>query len=215
MPWAPRVVRTGRPSASSTVSTATPRRTVAPASVASTSRAGSSAERSKPTAGGPPFSVPYVRRTVAPPGVSRRIAGIGRATRAITGSGTPSRPSACDRDRRAEHAAGTPSPRRLSLQDGDVDAGARERGGKRAARQPAPDDRDVDQRGPRVRGRGHAGAPAGGPSTGATVAARATRYPIGPPTIDDSTRRPAAAIRDVSSATVYARRTDSGASRRV
>ena len=48
-----------------------------------------------------------------------------------------------------------------------------------------------------------------------TVAARATRYLIGPPTIDDSTRRPAAAIRDVSSATVYARRTDSGASRRV
>ena len=80
-----------------------------------------------------------------------------------------------DRDRGAEHATGTPPPRRLSLQDGDVDAAARERGRERAARQPASDDRDVDQRGSRIRGRVHAGVPAGGPSTGATVAARATR----------------------------------------
>ena len=215
MPWAPRVVRTGRPSASSTASTATPRRT-----------RGAGVGRQH-------LQGRIERRTIE---AHRRRAAIlrpvrqadGRPTRRLEahrrdrarhagdhGLGDAQPTQRLDRDRRAEHPTGTPPPRRLSLQDGDVDAGARERGGKRASSQPATDDRDVDQRRPRIRGRGHAGAPAGGPSTGATVAASATRYPIGPPTMDDSTRRPAAVIRDVSSATVYARRTDSGASRRV
>ena len=185
---------------------------VAPASVASASSAGSSAERSKPTAGGPPASAPYVSRTTAPPGVSSRIAGIGRATRASAGLRDADPPQGLDRDRRAEHAAGPPAPGRLSLEDGDVDAGARESGRERATRQPAPDDRDIDPRGPgsSARSRGRAPPalrPPARPSPPAPPDARAARRPR---RLAPAGPRPRSAT--VSSATVYARRTDSGAS---
>ena len=73
-----------------TPTTDTGRRTSAPRAHASSSSAGSSADRSSPTAGSPPRSAPYVRRIVWPLGVSTRIAGMGRATASSTVALSPS-----------------------------------------------------------------------------------------------------------------------------
>ena len=81
---------TGRGPSRSTASTRAPVHTDAPAARASSSSAGSSAERSNPT--GSPS--PYGRRKAIPVGVSTRIAGMGRATRASVASSSPTRRSA-------------------------------------------------------------------------------------------------------------------------
>ncbi len=95
------------PSPNETPRTAAPRRTVAPAASARSSRAGSRADRSKPTAVGPPASAPYVSRNAVPRGDSTRIAGIDRATRAMTAASSPARRSS----RTAAGDANTPPAR--------------------------------------------------------------------------------------------------------
>ena len=160
-------------------------------------------DRSPPPAGRRAPS-PYVSGTTAPPGVSRRIAGIGRATSSMTGPRDPSAAAPRPRAGEREDAAGPPVPRRS----------------------PAPGPRP---RRPRRARPAASVVPAGPPPTIATstALAHASRRLAAPrtrrrtsdgrtaPSNRVSTRSPAAASSAVSSATVYARRTDSGASCRV
>ena len=76
----------------------------------------------------------------------------------------------------------------LPLQHGDFDAGAGESDRERAARQPTPDDRDVDLL--RAGSSAHGDAPTRVPFAAAVVAVSTTRWPKGPPTVDACTRRP-------------------------
>ena len=133
---------TGRGPSRSTASTRAPAHTVAPAARASSRSAGSSADRSNPT--GSPS--PYGRRKAIPVGVSTRIAGMGRATRASVASSRPTPAERGDRGGRREHAAGSPAVRRASLEHGDVEACAGQQRRDDCPGRPAADDRDVRSR---------------------------------------------------------------------
>ena len=79
----PADVAPSRPADGSTATSSCPARPHDPAAGrhrARSSSAGSSRDRSKPTAVPPPASAPYVRRNVVPRRVSTRIAGIGRVS---------------------------------------------------------------------------------------------------------------------------------------
>ncbi len=74
-------------------------------------RAGSSDDRSNPTAPSPPASAPYVSSKAVPAGVSTRIAGMGRAAEASTCAGRPRARSSA----RAAGDANTPPARQRQL----------------------------------------------------------------------------------------------------
>ena len=98
-----------------------------PASGARSSSAGSSCDRSNPTAGAASrSSSPYVSRNLVPEAVSTRIAGIGLATRAMRTFVQPGAPQGRHRGRRREDAAGAPAIARRPLDEHDrVDRVAR------------------------------------------------------------------------------------------
>ena len=182
-----------------------PVNTVAPAAAARSSSAGSSADRSNPTARSPPASAPYASSKAVPAGVSTRIAGIWRATRGDDVGRETQVAQLRDGGRRREHAAGAPAPRRGPLGDEHPVPGPGDPCGDRRAGDPAPDDQHVNLAG----GSRQRPAPAG-----IRTAAIATRWPANAPA-SATGRRPAAASSARSSTFVYARRTESGPSWRV